>query len=228
MFSKLSFPTNCETHVIGNTLILTKWLWDYDEFLCFQSQAQEFIRLNKALKIYIFCNHSHLFTIGRGNERGNEQLVEFDPKSSLNLKFPVHKIHRGGGITFHYPGQWIFYPIVSIDSSYTLDNHMCWMLKIVKQNLELTFDIDGLVTAKKLMGIWKDRKKVASIGVGMKRFVTEHGLALNLISDKDMFNELSKINPCGMDSLTYKCIDEYVNETEMISKFHKNFLKKLQ
>lgn len=226
-FSELNFPEEAQLDVRGNTLLVTKWNWDYVSCENFQEQAHELVRKNKSLKVYIFCNHPHVFTLGRGNERGDDSLVDFDPALSSRLKFPVQKIHRGGGITFHYPGQWIFYPIVSISPSYTLDDHMCLLLKSVTSVLKEDFQIENVMTAKKLMGIWKDRRKLASIGVGVKRFVTLHGLALNLIKDEEMFSELGKINPCGMSHETYQSVDQYTDTPNLIEAFHKSYLLKI-
>lgn len=224
-FSTLKVPSEAEVETHGTILFVKKWNWDYDDCLEFQKQAQELVRSNRSLKVYIFCNHPHVFTLGRGNERGEKNLVEFNPTLATNLKYPVKSIHRGGGITFHYPGQWIFYPIMAITPSYTLDDHMCWLLKSVASVLREDFRLEGVLTAKKLMGVWKDKRKLASIGVGVSRFITEHGLALNLIKDQEMFDELGKINPCGMSHETYESVDSYVQDNNLIENFHNAYLK---
>ncbi len=226
-FFELNPPEDATVEINGNTLYVTKWNWEYKDCEKFQLDANEFVIKNKHLKIYIFCSHPHVFTLGRGNERGDDSLVEFDPGISARLKYSVEKIHRGGGVTFHYPGQWIFYPIVAITPSYSLDDHMCWILKKVAAVLREDFKIENVMTAKKLMGVWKDRKKLASIGVGVKRFVTLHGLALNLNRDEEMFEELKKINPCGMDYQTYISVDQFLSEKDLLGSFNKHFLKKL-
>tara|TARA_Y100000780_G_scaffold232588_1_gene267810 strand:+ start:63522 stop:64262 length:741 start_codon:yes stop_codon:yes gene_type:complete len=227
LFSDLTPPKDAYVEVVGDTLHVTKWNWDYEDCEKFQLAANEFVRKNKKLKVYIFCNHPHVFTLGRGNERGDDSLVDFDTSLSNRLKYPVQKIHRGGGITFHYPGQWIFYPIVAITPAYSLDDHMCWILKKVAAVLREDLKIENVMTAKKLMGVWKDRKKLASIGVGVKRFVTLHGLALNLVRDEEMFNELKMINPCGMDHQTYVSVDQFFDGQDLLANFHKSFLSKL-
>jgi len=226
-FSDFEISDDLDYLIKDNILIVKKWNWDYGLFLEFQRKAQAYISTHKKLKIYIFCNHPHCFTIGRGNERGAKDLVDFDQSLISELKYPVYNIHRGGGITFHYPGQWIFYPIVAINSEYTLETHMCWMLKTVKNVLKDTYKLDGVMAAKKLMGVWYERKKLASIGVGLRRFVTEHGLALNLVYDKNMFEEVSKTNPCGMSPTTYITLDKMhtTKERDLIEDFHLHFMK---
>lgn len=226
-FEGLTLPQNAEVKAYDNILTVTKWNWDYADCLQFQQQSQAFIRDNKDKKIYIFCNHPHVFTLGRGNERGEDGLVEFSQEQNEQLSFPVFKIKRGGGITFHYPGQWIFYPIVAVSPSYNLENLMCWMLKEVANTLKESFGVTEAIAAKKLMGVWVNRKKIASIGLGVNRFVTEHGLALNLQSDAKMSEELKKIYPCGLDASTYLSLEDLNNQSDNIEKFHQLFQVRL-
>ena len=225
---ELPYPVDAQVDFIDRGVLVTKWNWDFEECLAFQKEAQRFVQNNRHQKVFIFCNHPHCFTLGRGNERGRDDLVEFDPVLEKQLEFKVHRIHRGGGITFHYPGQWIAYPIIAINQNYTLDDHMCWLLKNVRNVLTDHFDIPNVITANKLMGVWKDKKKLASIGVGVNRFVTEHGLALNLKFDEKMFNELKKINPCGMDFQTYQCVDQFISNSKPLEVFHQAFVTKTQ
>lgn len=227
-FHGLNLPNNAEIEVNDKTLLITKWNWDIKDCLTFQKEAQQFIAKNRSLKVYIFCNHPHVFTVGRGNERGETKLVEFDFDQSDKLPFKVFKIHRGGGITFHHPGQWIFYPIRAIKESYTLDDHMCWLLKSVASVLRDEFELENVVTAKKLMGVWCDRKKLASIGVGVNRFVTEQGLALNLSFDDQAIKGLNAISPCGMSAETYQDVSSLVDlekTAQLLGSFHKTYLK---
>lgn len=224
----LPFEIPSDANIIEreNSLVITKWNWEFKDCEAFQENCRNFVEKNKNYKFYIFTNHPHVFTLGRGNERGRDDLVDFDESIITNLPFPLHKIHRGGGITFHYPGQWIAYPIIAVNNNYTLEDHMCWLLKNVKEILSNDFEIENVITAKKLMGVWKDKKKLASIGVGLKRFVTLHGLALNLEYDSNMFNALQLINPCGMDSETYICADQFVSGDDLVHRFHDVFMEK--
>lgn len=228
-FANLEFPEDALIERKKNILFITKFNWDFTDCEKFQLRAVDFIKQNKDLKIYIFTNHPHCFTLGRGNERDQTELIDFDHAIIPTLSFPLHKIHRGGGITFHYPGQWIFYPISAVSERYSLDDHMCWILTKVKNVLKQDFDISNALSAKKLMGIWVERKKLASIGVGLKHFVTLHGLALNLVTDTKMFSELSKINPCGLSSEVYTCLDQLADDLgdNLVENFHHSFIKSI-
>ena len=225
-FAGLELPYPAESFQNEDTFVITKWNWDYLGFLDFQNKAHSIVRKNKSLKIFIFCNHPHTYTLGRGNERGEEGLVEFDKKAEL--PYPQHNIHRGGGITFHHPGQWIFYPVVAIKESYSLDDHMCWLLKTVSTTLREDFGLSEVVTAKKLMGVWLNKRKLASIGVGVNRFVTLHGIALTLSLDKGAKLGLVATHPCGMNSKTYTSVMEVMkyNGENLVQDFHKKYLER--
>lgn len=227
IFANLALPSNADIDLQGKRLIITKWNWEFSDCEKFQKSAQELIAKNRDHEVYIFCNHPHCYTLGRGNERGREDLVEFDENLIQSLSLPIHKIHRGGGITFHFPGQWIFYPIKSINQNYTLETHMCWLLKHVKEIIRDEYGLKSVMATKKLMGVWYERKKFASIGVGLNRFVTEHGIALNLFFDEKMRQELIKINPCGMNSDTYIALKNYTDTEALLDDFHAKSLKKL-
>jgi lipoyl(octanoyl) transferase len=106
---------------------------------------------------------------------------------------------------------------------------MCWMLKSVRDVLKNDFGIENVLATKKLMGVWKDKRKLASIGMGMSRFVTEHGLALNIEIDSKMKQSLQKIFPCGLQATTYNSVSEYVENTEgLLNSFHESFIKFLE
>ena len=212
-----------------NTLYVTQWNWDFQKALDFQKKAQELVQSNRKLKVYIFCNHPHCFTMGRGNERGVEGLADFDVEVEKTLNFPLYHIHRGGGITFHHPGQWIFYPIVALGPNNTLDNLMNWMLQSVRDVIREQFGVKDVITANKLMGVWHQRSKLASIGIGINRFVTEHGLALNILRDEKMFEEIQKVSPCGISSNTYIALEELISPTSnLIEEFHNHFVEKIK
>lgn len=229
-FQEVELPKDSDIEFIENIMLVKKWNWPYDQALAFQKHAQGFIQKNRDLKIYIFCNHPHVFTMGRGNERGVDGLVELSEEQKSLVKFPIYQIHRGGGITFHYPGQWIFYPIVAIKESFPLDKLTDWMLKSVRDVLQSELGLENVITANKLMGVWKNKSKLASIGIGISKFVTEHGLALNLLDDTDMFNEVKKINPCGIDPTTYITAESQmsnIDSNELIEKFHRAFVEQI-
>lgn len=215
------------------TLWVTRWSWDYLSALDFQKAAINFVKSNPLLKIYIFCSHPHCFTMGRGLQKNTghkiEGLIDFDNRQ--RLPFTCHKINRGGGLTFHYPGQWIFYPIINLGNPhYRLKEITFWLLESSKIVLEKFFQISNLDTQRKFLGLWHKNNKIASIGIGVERYVTHHGIALNLQWDNDMFLKLKKINPCGIDPSIYSSVDQIIcsEQKDSLSQFHYQFMKYLQ
>lgn len=225
-----SLPMDAKFEERESSLIVTKWNWSFKDCEKFQQESQLFIQKNRNLKIFIFTNHPHCYTLGRGNERGDSSLLEFDSQLEGSLGYPLYRIHRGGGITFHFPGQWIFYPIQAIRESFSLEDITCWLLKSIKTVLVEDFNATDVITANKLMGVWRNKKKLASIGIGVSRFVTIHGIALNLCYDEKMFNDLSKINPCGMSATTYECVDQILGKEheQLLETFHRHYLRRLE
>ena len=213
------------------TTIVSKWNWDYSDALEAQKKCLQFVRENRAARILICCSHPHVFTVGRGLQKGKTEelkaLVDFDMGMVKQLSFPVHKINRGGGLTFHYPGQWIIYPIVNLNNpDFNLKTLTYWLLEKVKVVIEKEFSLHGLDYDRPLLGLWCGRTKVASVGIGVEHFVTYHGLALNLTRDAFMFKELSRINPCGLSALSYSCLSDHVDagmHDGMLGRFHRTF-----
>jgi lipoate-protein ligase B len=136
--------------------------------------------------VLLFVEHPHVYTLGRG---GNESNV-LAPQD-----VPVIRTSRGGDVTYHGPGQLVVYPIVDLRSKLRKDVHR------YVRNLELsairTLQDFGLVAARRppYTGIWIGNKKIAAIGIAVRRCITFHGLALNVNTDLAYFD---RIIPCGL------------------------------
>ena len=135
--------------------------------------------------------HDPVFTIGR---RGSQENLLVPPETLRREGIAVYDVERGGDITYHGPGQVVLYPIVD------LRGHGRDLARYVR-NLEQTV-IDFLaaveVTAQRragLPGVWVGERKIAAVGVHVKRWVTLHGLALNVRVNPEHF---AMINPCGL------------------------------
>ncbi len=138
----------------------------------------------------LLLTHQHVYTFGRAGNPGN-LLV---PKETLAREgISVERVGRGGDVTYHGPGQLVGYPIVRLAQP---DVHR-FVRSIEAALIEalLPFDvkaerIDGLT------GVWAGGRKIASIGVGVKRWVTYHGFALNVSTDLSYFD---RIHLCGLN-----------------------------
>jgi lipoate-protein ligase B len=137
----------------------------------------------------LLLTHPHVYTIGRTGDEAN-LLV---PKESLEREgIGLERVSRGGDITYHGPGQLVGYPIVLLSKP---DVHR--FVRTVETALIASLAELG-VTARSvdgLTGVWTDKKKIASIGIGVRRWVTYHGFALNVNTDLSYFR---RINLCGL------------------------------
>jgi len=139
----------------------------------------------------IVCEHYPVITMGRGTNKDN--LLE--SKESLQKKgIDLFEIERGGDITFHGPGQIVLYPIIDLrDREKDTHKYLRDLETIVINGLD---ELGLKASIKKgLTGIWVDDQKIGAIGVAVSKWITYHGLALNVNTDLDYFK---LINPCGI------------------------------
>ncbi len=155
----------------------------------------------------VLLQHPHTFTIGRGGS-SNNLLVEESFLKKNNITF--ERIGRGGDITYHGPGQLVGYPILDL-SDYGKDIHS--YLRTLEKVLILTLKDFGIEARRieKLTGVWVKRSKIASIGVGVRRWVTYHGFALNVNTDLSYFN---LIIPCGIPKVKMTSMKEWLGLSE--------------
>ena len=132
--------------------------------------------------------HFACYTLGRGGDEGNLLFDKTKPP------FDLFRIDRGGEITHHLPGQLVVYLVLDLRRHKTDLN---WYLRQLEQVLIDVLDVLGLKGERipGLTGVWLERCKVASIGVGCRRWITQHGLSLNVDCDLTGFKE---IVPCGL------------------------------
>ncbi len=161
------------------------------------SAKSTFGYLNSAdqLQHIIFCEHPHVYTLGRNGNEGN-MLIHEDRLKSLGATY--YKTDRGGDITYHGDGQIVVYPIVDLDVLHlSLRQYVCNLEEAVIQTL-LYYNLKA-ERAEGATGVWFDyntsnARKICAIGVRASHYVTMHGLAFNVSTDLSYY---SYINPCG-------------------------------
>jgi lipoyl(octanoyl) transferase len=200
-----------------NLIFYTHFNWEYEKYLHFLSCAHKFILENPKFKIFLICSHPHVLTMGSGNQKNyDEKLNEFDEKV-YDYKYPLYNIKRGGGLTFHHPGQIIIYPIIYLTPRFSLQDLSHYLLKIISEILNKYYpQVDKFITANKLLGVWYQKKKIASIGIGVERYVSLHGLALNVLSDLEFSKYLSRLNPCGLNFEIYTNLQKILEQQESV------------
>ena len=182
-------------------LIDYKQCWDFQEelfaeILAVKSSNRKENKTVATKNHLIFCEHPHVYTLGKSGDEKN-LLVNEDYLKSRGATF--HKINRGGDITYHGPGQLVGYPILDLDNFFT-DIHK--YLRFLEEAVILTLKEYGLETERSPgeTGVWFDvgttkARKICALGVKSSRWVTMHGFAFNVNSDLSYFGN---IIPCGI------------------------------
>tara|TARA_A100000164_G_C21769159_1_gene705499 strand:+ start:24 stop:740 length:717 start_codon:yes stop_codon:yes gene_type:complete len=158
----------------------------------------------------ILTEHNHVYTIGKSGDISN-LLINKDELIEREIEF--FKINRGGDITYHGPGQIMGYPIFDLDNFFTDINLYLRKLESVIINTLETYNLTGF-TIKGETGVWvKDRdglsKKICAFGIRASRWVTMHGLCLNVDPDLSYFNH---IIPCGIKNKGVTSLKEIKKE----------------
>ncbi len=136
----------------------------------------------------LLVEHPHVITLGRNREAPGNVL------DSAELQ--VVQVERGGDVTYHGPGQLVAYPIVRL-VEHERDLHL--FMRRLEDAIIATLARAGLLAGRSdgNTGVWLQGRKIASIGIACRRWVTWHGLALNHSTDLGYFQ---RINPCGFES----------------------------
>ena len=134
--------------------------------------------------------HQLCYTLGRGSNYDNLLF-------SLNdAKYDVFKIDRGGEVTCHMPGQLVTYLVLDLKN---FNKDLNWYLRKIEEiiiKILGAFNID-CHSRKGFTGVWIGNKKIASIGIGCKRWITINGFSINIDCELENFN---KIVPCGIEN----------------------------
>ncbi|HRH65629.1 MAG TPA: lipoyl(octanoyl) transferase LipB [Bacteroidia bacterium] len=182
-----------------------KEAWEYQEKL-FQELIERKLR-NRSLPqeqqetqhhYLLFCEHPHVYTLGRS---GDERNLLLDEEGLKSVDAVFYKNNRGGDITYHGPGQIVGYPILDLDLFFT-DIHK--YLRYLEEAILLTLKEYGIDAGRYpgYTGVWLDpqdekkARKICAIGVRTSRWVTMHGFAFNVNSNLSYFGN---IIPCGIE-----------------------------
>jgi lipoyl(octanoyl) transferase len=214
-------------------LIDYKEAWDFQETI-FNNTIQEKIQIRNGddslqTKNYLlFCEHPHVFTLGKSGSESNLLLNELELEQEAAT---FYKINRGGDITYHGPGQLVAYPIFDLDHFFTdIHKYMRFLEEAVIQTLADFGIISGRVEG--LTGVWIDgdtskARKICALGVKSSRWVTMHGIGFNVNSDLNYFTH---IIPCGIDDKAVTSMQQELGrklDLQEVSNVLKNKLAQL-
>jgi lipoate-protein ligase B len=149
--------------------------------------------------LLLLVEHQPVVTLGRGTRATSLPLA---PPELAQRGVEVFEVERGGDVTWHGPGQLVGYPIIDL-AGHHQDLH--WYLRTLEAVLIAALGRLGVAATRKpgLTGVWTDGRKIASIGVHVKQWVTLHGFALNVSNDLAGFD---LIVPCGIDNVVMTSI----------------------
>ena len=160
----------------------------FEKVLKLQEQYQKSLINGTSKTQFVWIGeHNLCYTIGRGGDKKN--LLP-----SLNKNADIFKINRGGEVTCHMPGQLVVYLVLDLNN-YKKD--LNWYLRTIEEiiiKILRQFDIDSS-RKKGFTGVWCGNKKIASIGIGCKRWITIHGFSININCN---LNHFENIVPCGI------------------------------
>jgi lipoyl(octanoyl) transferase len=134
----------------------------------------------------LFIEHPHVYTLGRGGKADHVLAPQ---------QVPVHRTSRGGDVTYHGPGQLVVYLIIDLRSKLRKDVHR--YVRNLEQSAIHTLADFGIAALRRppYTGIWIADRKIAAIGIAVRRAITYHGLAINVNVELSYFN---RIVPCGL------------------------------
>lgn len=175
-----------------------QWLGrvDYRQGLALQERLVAERRAGEIADQLLLLEHDPVYTIGRTPDQSSL-------RGALHLPHPVIQISRGGQATYHGPGQLIGYPILDL-RSHGQDLHR--YLRGLEELLIRVCAECGVGARRRegLTGTWVADRKIASIGVGVRHWISMHGFALNVCGDLAPFQQ---ITPCGIDGVAMTSIE---------------------
>ena len=153
----------------------------------------------------IMLQHDPVYTLGTASD---PSFIRNDNENSnaATTEIPVVRIERGGEVTYHGPGQLTVYPILDL-RGYKQDVH--WYMRALEEVILLALEkagVKGAVREDNLTGVWVSNKKIAALGIKARRWVTMHGLAINV--DMRSLQNFEGIVPCGLEGRKVTCINE--------------------
>ena len=219
----MNIVLNKEVNVIDLGMIDYQQAWDYQEKLFKEVIDIKLANRDKPAdeqfptpNYLIFCEHPHVYTLGKS---GSAENLLLDKKGLAEKQATYYKINRGGDITYHGPGQLVCYPILDLDNFFE-DIHK--YLRLLEEAIINTLHHFGIKAGRieKLTGVWIDYengdnnglrnpRKICAMGVRSSRWVTMHGLALNVNTNLEYFGN---IIPCGIDDKAVTSMEKELAE----------------
>jgi lipoyl(octanoyl) transferase len=189
-----------------------RWLgrMEFQHALALQEEIVLKKRDDSSVDQLLLLEHEPVYTIGRTPDRSSLSgrrtagRIHCGELGAAHLPHPLFVINRGGQATYHGPGQLMGYPIIDLRRcGQDLHKYLRWLEQLL---IKLLAEY-GITAARResLTGVWVGDRKIASIGVGVRHWITMHGFALNVCGDLSPFNH---IVPCGINNVVMTSIEK--------------------
>ena len=176
-----------------NSLVTSQWLGriSYEAALQIQESLVHQKIAGDPVNHLLLLEHDPVYTMGRNRDESSLREEE-------SLPHPVHRTNRGGQATFHGPGQLVGYPVLDLE---LFDRDLHAYLRFLEEVLIRLLASHGITGGREegKTGVWVGGRKIASLGVGVRRWISMHGFAINIFGDLTPFNQ---ITPCGLPGIT--------------------------
>ncbi len=200
--------------------IIDLGLIDFRRAWYFQREVFKGVKAGIIPSTLVFCQHNPVITLGSQGKREHIKIG----LAELELRgIEIYEIERGGGVTYHGPGQIVVYPIFNLCH---LKKDIHWFLRLLEELIMQSLEGFGIKGERRegLTGVWVNGRKIASIGIAIRNWITFHGLSVNIKRD-DLAN-FSLIRPCGMDIMVTSMESE-VNREISPEAFKKIFIQRI-
>jgi lipoyl(octanoyl) transferase len=169
----------------------------YTDGLAMQENAVTAILSGGIGDTIFLLEHEPVYTIGRLRDQSSL-------RSAAILPHPVFETNRGGQATYHGPGQLVGYPILDLNSR-GRDLHL--HLRLIEDALIAACADLGVSAGRRegMTGVWVENRKLASIGVGVRKWISMHGFAINIT--RESLPPFLAITPCGLDGVSMTCLE---------------------
>ncbi len=180
-------------------------LMAYADALELQTELRAAREHGQVADTILLLEHPDVITFGRSAKPGTALL---DDAELATAGYAVYRVNRGGDVTWHGPGQLVGYPILDLGARRDVHAYLRTLETVLIDALA-DYGIQA-IRRKGYAGVWLDeRRKIASIGVGLRRWLTMHGFALNVCCDLGRF---SAIIPCGLNGVEMTSMSEVLGQ----------------
>ena len=187
---------------------------EYNRVLQLQNELKEKRRLGQIPNTVLVVEHQAVITLG-ARDSANKMLTSREALAEKNID--LVETRRGGGTTAHNPGQLVFYPILNLRQFDLGINEYIRLLEQIGIELLTHLSVESQ-RSKGFPGLWIGPRKIASIGVRVSKFITFHGMAINITNDLSIFDHFV---PCGLENVQMTSVKKETANTPSMADVKK-------